>query len=43
MKEERGGSSKKKAGGGPEDAVCDSINDSIIHKVQFNVNCQIIS
>ena len=30
-------------GGGPEDAVCDSVNDSIIHEVQFNVNCQIIS
>ena len=23
--------------------VCDSVNDSIIHEVQFNVNCQIIS
>ena len=33
------GSSEKKAGGGREDVVC----DSVIHEVQFNVNCQIIS
>ena len=43
-KESRGekreeGSSEKKAGGGLEDVVC----DSVIHEVQFNVNCQIIS
>ena len=28
-----------KRGGGDEDAVC----DSVIHEVQFNVNCQVIS
>ena len=33
------GHSEKKVGGGQEDAVC----DSVIHEVQFNVNCHIIS
>ena len=36
-KEEAG--CKKKVGGGDEDAVC----DSVIHEVQFNVNCEKIS
>ena len=36
---EKRGSSEKKAGGGLKDVVC----DSVIHEVQFNVNCQIIS
>ena len=39
MKEKRCTGSKKKAGSGEEDAVC----DSIIHEVQFYVNCQMIS
>ena len=39
MTEKRGGGSEKKAGGGQEDAVC----DSVIHEVQFDVNCQMIS
>ena len=41
MKEKRGG--KQWEEGRPEDVVCDSVNDPVIHEVQFNVNCQIIS
>ena len=37
--DERKEKSKKKVGGEQEDAV----RDSIIHEVQFNVNCQMIS
>ena len=43
MKEREERSSEKKVGGGQEDASCDSVNDSVIHEVQFNVNCQITS
>ena len=34
IKEREEGSSEKKVGGGPEDSVCDSLNDFGLHEVQ---------